>query len=147
MYSFPCEYCHTVIYSKEKNKRSKSGFPNYFVCDYCYNWSIRIRDRPLAKVLQGTIERPKSSGKKFSREWQNKYVQKVPTKKRNGENKNDTKNEEDMEKNGGIIATAVETIKDDINAAVAVVESGVSGLVQGVTDAFSSLTTGTSEDK
>ena len=70
LYSFPCEFCHTVIYSKEKNKRTPSGFPNHFVCEYCYNWSIRVRDRPLAQVLKGTIERPKSNGKKFSKEWQ-----------------------------------------------------------------------------
>ena len=68
----PCEMCHSLVYSNEKNKPKKSGFPVYLVCDYCYSWSLSSKDRKYAGVMK-SCERPKTSGKKFSKSWTSNY--------------------------------------------------------------------------
>lgn len=116
------------------NKRNIHGHPNFLVCRYCYNWSISGKNRKYAGILDGTIERPPlDSGKSFSSSWSNNY-------KRPVKNKNKKDPATMVENVGAVVGTAVETVKDDLKAAVAVAQSGVSGLMQGVTDAFSSLT-------
>lgn len=150
MFKSHCDMCGQCYYHAEKNlNKRRNGFPVYVVCDYCYNWSVPKKCRDRYKKLGGSKFPPVTSGKKFSKAWNNVYRKGI-------KEKHDRKEEHDRNENHPTPPPPYESISSDevdneherskgvninetMRNAVHVVESGVSGLIHGASEALSSL--------
>jgi hypothetical protein len=151
IHATPCDFCKTIQYSENRQKRGKAL---YIVCQRCCTFSVPRKMYSqgfLIKMMERSIERPKSSGKQFSKAWTSRYAsakkKAVESSIKGEENepempeehveKPDEKDNDEQtpkeEKNESVVMAAVETVK-------AIAQSGVSGLVQGASEAISSLT-------
>lgn len=145
-----CDMCRITYYCDTVANKRTHGYPLYLLCHQCYEWSIPKRMRIVSKKLQGSISKPPTSGKKFNASWNNVY-KKTPQKmeKESNSSRNeddiDDKENQDIEHDEneqleditspGYIGKTTDAMKD----AVHVVESGVSGLFHGASEALSSL--------
>lgn len=148
LYVTPCERCMTKYYSPCRNNRKKNGFPNIYVCHSCFEVGISRKERKSARVLNGSRDKPKTSGETFSKSFTSKY----PRMPQPGKATTSVSNAV-----GNAVHTAVDTVSDgatavaesiqhganvvvdDFKSVVNVVESGISGLVQGASEALASL--------
>ena len=133
-----CDFCRQPYFSEIRNiNKKKSGFPVYFLCDHCYDWSIAKKDKKYARKLNGNFFKHETSGKVFSEQYKGKYGK--------GSKKKQEKEKDSLPiKMATSVSNAVETAKDEIvetvGNAVGVVESAVSGIFTGAVDALGSLT-------
>ena len=77
-YCTKCDFCETKYYHvAKKTNRRKNGYPVYLLCKYCHDWSIGKKNQKYAKVMEGEISEPKTSGKIFTKLWCNGVIKRI----------------------------------------------------------------------
>lgn len=140
-----CDFCTNVYFCEGSLNKRKNGFPVYRLCDHCIMWSLPKAKRMYAKKLDGNISKPISSGKKVSKSLRNTYRKvsksaQIKEKQCKESDEKDaqvklTKRQHEEVENSSYVEKTTEAVKD----AVHVVETGVTGLINGASDAISSL--------
>ena len=155
-YSVSCDLCKQPYYNppEERNVNKRhNGHPIYRVCRHCYDFSVPKKIKGRFGLLKGSPYPPVQSGKKFSQNWNKVYTygkKMVENNKGHSEknrNMEEDKTPESKEKQSGHEKKQegkqeekpLEYINKTMMDAVHVVESGVSGLVKGASEALSSL--------
>lgn len=137
-----CDFCNNIYYHKSGVNKRRGGYPVYMLCQFCYDWSLPKRMKRAeacsAKVLQGSLYKPATSGKKFSQSYNKTY--KTTHRKVIGaetSERQQSASKEHMENE--VAAKRYPSRTSPFKDAVQVVESGVSGFLHGASDALSSL--------